>query len=245
MADGRYSVAMEIVPLGDSALIVRVVDDFARDPEASLNSVLAALRSLEAAAIPGVTELAPAYSTIGVFFDAAQVESAALDHSPFDVLNTRIQSILNASSFENEIEDERSAIEIPVCYDREFASDIDDVAHRSGLAGADVIRLHSSGAYRVNCVGFIAGFPFLSGLPPELATPRRAVPRKEIPAGSVAIGGAQTGIYPRNSPGGWNVIGRTPLRLFDVQREPPTILQAGDRVHFRQISREEFDAFPQ
>ena len=106
-----------------------------------------------------------------------------------------------------------------------------------------MIRRHSSAAYRVNCVGFIAGFPFMSGLPPELATPRRAAPRKEVPAGSVGIGGAQTGIYPRTSPGGWNLIGRTPLRLFDVQRDPPTILQAGDRVRFRQISREEFDAF--
>src|ERR1700694_3631788 len=97
---------MEIVPLGDSALIIRVVADFARDPEASLNAVLAALRSLEAAAIPGVTELAPAYSTVGVFFDPARIESAAPDHSPFDVLRTRIQSILNVSSFENEIENE-------------------------------------------------------------------------------------------------------------------------------------------
>jgi KipI family sensor histidine kinase inhibitor len=94
-------------------------------------------------------------------------------------------------------------------------------------------------------VGFIAGFPFLSGLPSELATPRRSAPRKQVPAGSVAIGGAQTGIYPRNSPGGWNVIGRTPLRLFDVWLEPPTILQAGDRVRFREMSREEFDAFSQ
>ena len=123
-------------------------------------------------------------------------------------------------------------IEIPVCYDREFALDLDDVARVAGLDEAEVIRRHSSAAYRVNCVGFIAGFPFMSGLPSELATPRRAAPRKEVPAGSVAIGGAQTGVYPRNSPGGWNVIGRTPLRLFDVQRDPPTILQAGDRCAF-------------
>ena len=228
---------MEITPLGDSALIVRVVDDFARDPEASLNAVLAALRSLEAAAIPGVIELAPAYSTIGVFFDAARIE-------PFDRFRTTIESILGASSLADEIKIETSLIEIPVCYDREFALDLDDVARVAGVDGTEVIRRHFAATYRVNCVGFIGGFPFLSGLPSELATPRRPVPRKEVPAGSVAIGGAQTGIYPRNSPGGWNVIGRTPLRLFEVQREPPTILQAGDRVHFRKISREEFDAFP-
>lgn len=228
---------MEITPLGDSALIVRVVDDFALDPEASLNAVLAAFRSLEAAAIPGVIELAPAYSTIGVFFDAARIE-------PFNRFRTTIESILGVSSLADKIKIETPLIEIPVCYDREFALDLDDVARVAGVDGTEVIRRHSGATYRVNCVGFIGGFPFLSGLPSVLATPRRPVPRKEVPAGSVAIGGAQTGIYPRNSPGGWNVIGRTPLRLFEVQREPPTILQAGDRVRFRKISREEFDAFP-
>ena len=236
---------VEIVPLGDSALIVRVVDDFARDPEASLNAVLAALRSLEAAAIPGITELAPAYSTVGVFFDAAAVARAAPEQEPCAWLRTRIESVLKVRSAESKKGVEAPLIEIPVCYDREFAPDVDDVARTAGLAEAEVIRRHSSAAYRVSCVGFIGGFPFLSGLPAELATPRRAAPRKEVPAGSVAIGGAQTGIYPRKSPGGWNVIGRTPLRLFDVQRDPPTILQAGDRVRFRKISRKEFDAFPQ
>jgi inhibitor of KinA len=235
---------MRIEPLGDSALIVRVADDFARDPEAGLNAVLAALRFLEAAAIPGVIELAPAYTTIGVFFDPTRVDAVA-GSSPFDVLQTRIQSILDASAFESESEIETPVIEIPVCYDREFGPDIDDVARVANLAPAEVVNRHASASYRVACVGFIAAFPFLSGLPSELATPRRTVPRKEVPAGSVGIGGAQTGIYPRKSPGGWNLIGRTPLHLFDVQRHPPTIFRAGDRVCFLQISREEFDTFSQ
>lgn len=229
---------MRIDPLGDSALIVRIVDDFAHDPDGSLNTVLGALRSLEAAAIPGVTELAPAYSTVGVFFDPSRIES-------FDVLKKTIGNILNASSLEGENKIEAPLHEIPVCYDREFAPDIDDVARAAGLTAVEVIHRHSGAAYRVNCVGFIAGFPFMSGLPSELATPRREAPRKEVPAGSVGIGGAQTGIYPRSSPGGWNLIGRTPMRLFDVERDPPTILQAGDRVRIREISREEFDAFLQ
>jgi inhibitor of KinA len=227
---------MRIDPLGDSALIVRIVDDFARDPEASLNAVLGALRSLEAAAIPGVTELAPAYATVGVFFDPARIES-------FEALKTTIGNILNASSLEGESKIEAPLHEIPVCYDCEFAPDIEDVARAAGLTENEVVRRHSGAAYRVNCVGFIAGFPFMSGLPSELATPRRSVPRKEVPAGSVGIGGVQTGIYPRNSPGGWNLIGRTPMRLFDVRHDPPTILRAGDRVRFREISREEFNAF--
>jgi inhibitor of KinA len=92
----------------------------------------------------------------------------------------------------------------------------------------------------VSCIGFTPGFPFLSGMPAKLATPRRATPRKEIPAGAVGIGGAQTGIYPLQSPGGWNLIGRTPLRLFDSKQNPPALLRAGDRVRFRRITHEEF-----
>jgi KipI family sensor histidine kinase inhibitor len=234
---------MRIEPLGDSALIVRVVDEFERDPEAALDAVLAATRYLEAAAIPGMTELAPAYTTIGVFFNPTRVESATPDDSPFDILAARIQSILNAAAFENESERVPQGIEVPVCYESEFALDLADVAAHTGLSEDEVIRRHRSGGYRVSCVGFTPGFPYLSGLPAELITPRRATPRTEISAGAVAIGGAQTGIYPRKSPGGWNVIGRTPLRLFDVQREPPALFQAGDQVRFRQISREEFEHF--
>jgi len=236
---------MEITPLGDSALIVRVVDDFARDPEGALNAVLAAVRSLEAAAIPGVTELAPAYSTVGVFFDLAGIARAAPESEPCAWLKAKIEGVLNVGGTESERAIETPVIEVPVCYDREFAPDIEDVALVAGLTETEVIHLHSSGLYRVSCVGFIAGFPFMSGLPPQIATPRRAAPRKEVPAGSVGIGGAQTGIYPRRSPGGWNLIGRTPLRLFDVHREPPTILRAGDRVRFRNTSRDEFDALAQ
>lgn len=240
-AEARHA-GMKIEPLGDSALIVRVVDEFERDPEGALSAVLGALRSLKRAAIPGVIEMAPAYTTLGVFFDPTRIEPVNPDDSPFDVLTTKIRSILNASAFESETESEAPVIEVPVCYDREFAPDLADVAENAGLAEDEVVRRHSAANYRVSCVGFTPGFPFLSGLPLELATPRRATPRKEIPAGAVGIGGAQTGIYPLKSPGGWNLIGRTPLRLFDVQREPPALFRAGDQVRFRQISREEFES---
>jgi len=178
------------------------------------------------------------FSTVGIFFDPAEIES-------FDALTTLIGRAANTSSPAEERKIEPPLLEIPVCYEGEFAPDLNDVASAAGLTAAEVIRRHSSAAYRVNCVGFIAGFPFMSGLPPELATPRRAVPRKEVPAGSVGIGGPQTGVYPRKSPGGWNLIGRTPLRLFDIHSDPPAVLQAGDRVRFRQISRQEFETFSQ
>jgi inhibitor of KinA len=230
---------MNIAPLGDSALIIRVVDDFERDPEGALNLVRGTLRALELAALPGVIELAPAYTTIGVFFDPARNSG----HSPFESLQKAIEHALSVSTMLSEAETEAPVREVPVCYDdAEFAPDLGDVARTANLAADEAVRRHASAIYRVNCVGFTPGFPYLSGLPPEIATPRRAVPRKEIPAGSVAIGGAQTGIYPRKSPGGWNVIGRTPLRLFDVKREPPAMFQIGDRIRFRPVSREEFDS---
>jgi inhibitor of KinA len=226
---------MRIEPLGDSALIVRVSDDF--NPETSSNAVLATVRQIEAAAILGVIELAPAYTTIGVFFDPARTGN-------FDELKATIEHALQTS-----LEPARpraggeTVIEVPVCYEDEFAPDLNDVAQHTGLSQDEIIRRHADRTYRVACVGFTPGFPYLSGLPSELATPRRSSPRKEIPAGAVAIGGTQTGIYPRNSPGGWNIIGRTPLRLFDVNRESPALFHAGDQVRFRKISRNEFEKF--
>jgi inhibitor of KinA len=224
---------MRIEPLGDSALIVRVSDHF--DPETSSNAVLAAVRQLEATAIPGVIELAPAYTTIGVFFNPARI-------GDFDALKATIEHAMQTSlGPARPRAGEATAIDVPVCYDDEFAPDLNDIARHTGLSQDEIIRRHSDAIYRVACVGFTPGFPYLSGLPPELATPRRSSPRKEIPAGAVAIGGTQTGIYPRKSPGGWNIIGRTPLCLFDVQRESPALFHTGDQVRFRKISRDEFE----
>ncbi|PYK18882.1 MAG: hypothetical protein DME55_05810 [Verrucomicrobia bacterium] len=167
----------------------------------------------------------------------------------FDWLVTRIRAAVAAGAdrVKHRAATQRRVrlVEIPVCYDREFALDIDDVARRAAISPDEVIRLHSAAEYRVACIGFVPGFPFLAGLPKELATPRRDVPRKQIPPGSVGIGGAQTGIYPLRSPGGWNLIGRTPLRLFDPQKNPPALLRAGERVRFHKITRDEFEALTQ
>jgi len=224
---------MRIESLGDSALLLRVTEDF--EPEKSLDAVLRATHQLNAAQIPCLIELAPAYTTIGIFFDPARMER-------FDEVQASVERALKGDSAP--ARDRFSAtIEVPVCYEDEFAPDLDVVARKSDLSRDEVVRRHAAANYLVSCVGFTPGWAYLSGLPPELATPRRASPRKEIPAGAVAIGGTQTGIYPRKSPGGWNIIGRSPLRLFDVERNPPALLQAGDRVRFRRISRQEFDAF--
>ena len=225
---------MRIEPLGDSALLVHVVETF--EAEQSLDAVLRATRQLEIAQIRGVLDLVPAYTTIGIFYDPAQTEA-------FDEFRASIERALQALEPARPRAGEEMVIEVPVCYEDEFAPDLDEVARHAGLSPGEIVRRHAEASYRVSCVGFTPGFPYLSGLPPELATPRRASPRKEIPAGAVAIGGTQTGIYPRKSPGGWNIIGRTPLRLFAVDRNPPALFQTGDGVRFRKISRQEFDAF--
>ena len=238
---------MRIVSLGDSALAVRVRERFEDAPEEALDEVLRAFQRIRNAAIPGVIELAPAYTSVAVFFDPITVAKAIETPGElFDLFVERIRGAVAAGA------DRRSRsrtarfggrlVEIPVCYDPEFALDIDDVARRANISPSEVIRLHSATKYRVACIGFVPGFPFLAGLPKKLATPRREVPRKEIPAGSVGIGGAQTGIYPLRSPGGWNLIGRTPLRLFGAEKNPPALLRAGEHVRFRKITRDEFES---
>jgi inhibitor of KinA len=243
---------MKITPLGDCALIVRLRESFEDAPEQTLNAVLEAQRCLENAHFPGVIEIAPAYTTVAIFFDpTAAIEAGAPVENVFDWLAEKIREALESVETgvltrkpDGEAEESRRSsrvVEVPVCYEADFALDLDEVARHAGISTAQVVDLHCGPEYRVHCLGFTPGFPFLGGLPKELATPRRAVPRKEIAAGSVAIGGAQTGIYPLKSPGGWNVIGRTALRLFDPEKNPPALLRAGDRVRFRAIAREEFD----
>jgi inhibitor of KinA len=215
---------MEIIPLGDCALIVRVGD--------SLGRVLAAAEKLEAAEIAGVAEIAPAFASVAVFLE-----------SPVD-FETRVAAIRAAlrgrKKRTSKIAPKPRLVEVPVCHDPEFALDLEVVAQHCRLSPNEIVRRHAAAHYRVRCVGFTPGFPFLAGLPRELATPRRQTPRTAVPEGSVAIGGVQTGVYPLRSPGGWNIIGRTPLALFDVSREPAALLRAGDRVRFRAITREEF-----
>ena len=230
---------MEITSLGDSALIVRVSEKLG---EESLNAVLAAQRCLEAAQLPAVTDLVPAYTTIGVFFDPVEAtESGGPVGKIIDWYEQRIRQALGHADKIQLKRAEPRQIDIPVCYDLEFGLDLNEVASKAHVSTQEVINLHSGADYRVHCIGFTAGFPFLGGLPEKLATPRRATPRKKIPAGSVAIGGAQTGIYSVTSPGGWNVIGRTPLTLFNYEKDPPALLRAGDRVRFRSITRDEFE----
>ena len=177
--------------------------------------------SAEATHWRGVREAVPGMNNLTLLFDPAQIDAAELE---MQVLSAWPQ--LAAASIEGR------RIEIPVAYGGEHGPDLAQVAAHTGLAPEEGVRRHSAGDYVVYLLGFLPGFAFMGGLAAELATPRRAAPRVAVPAGSVGIGGEQTGIYPLVSPGGWQLIGRTSLRLFDPDAAPPTLLRPGDRVRF-------------
>src|ERR1043166_3548597 len=175
---------MQIVSLGDSALIIHVSDDYETNPDKALGAVLDAMRRLERAESPGVIELTPAYETVAVFFDPLQVlEPEASGGEVFSSLESRIRQSLEGRSSGKAKPPPSRTIEVPVCYDGEFAPDLDDVARHTNRTPDEVALMHSGGNYRVSCLGFTPGFPFLSGLDLQLATPRRAQPRKAVPAG--------------------------------------------------------------
>lgn len=229
---------MHVTPLGDSTLVLTLGD---RIDEATLAKVQATWRALEAAKLPAVRELVPAYTTITVFYDPVLVADAG---APVDDLagwlGQKVLAAARKASGTGRLPKGRT-MEIPICYDREYAPDLAEVAERTGMTPAEVIRLHQAADYLVYLVGFAPGFPYLGGLSPKLALPRRDVPRKRVPAGTVAITGAQCGIYPIETPAGWNLIGRTPLKLFRPTENPPVLLQVGDRVKFRAIKADEFE----
>lgn len=227
---------MRITPVGDSALRIEMADKIG---DAALQRVQAACAALEVAAIPGVRELVPAYTTVTVHYDAsALVAAGAPVEELTGWLGARVEQALaklSAKSARKGV-----TVEIPVCYGGEFGPDLARVAAQARLSPEEVVRRHAAGDYLVHLVGFAPGFPYLGGMAPELATPRLAQPRARVEAGSVGIAGAQTGVYPLATPGGWNLIGRTPLRLFRPEANPPVLLQAGDRVRFRAITRADF-----
>lgn len=248
-----------VEPLAEDALLLRFGDAIDAETNARVHAAAHALRE---AALPGVIDVAPAYASLLVRFDpfawSDPSQAAALPHQR---LLHRVQDTLtrrDASGLDGHKpldpglrrDDERNKgvpsdattriIEISVCYGGEFGPDLTNVAAHAGIAPDDVIAHHSAGEYTVAMLGFAPGFPYLLGLDPALHMPRRATPRTRVPAGSVAIGGTQTGIYPHELPGGWQLIGRTPLTLFDPRREPPCLLAPGDQVRFRAIDSVEF-----
>jgi KipI family sensor histidine kinase inhibitor len=209
--------------LGDTALLIRLGDRIDDD----INDTAIAL----AEHLRDHYDAAPAYASVCIRFDVENPPDT-------DALLAHISASLSI----HRAPQSGRIIEIPVCYGSEFGPDIADVAAHANLSVEEVVARHAGATYTVAMLGFMLGFPYLRGLPPELATPRRATPRTQVPAGSVAIGGAQTGIYPRELPGGWQLIGRTPLELFDPSRDEPALLRPGLRVRFVPIDARDFAA---
>jgi inhibitor of KinA len=223
---------MTLSPLGDNAVVLEFGQEI---DEAVVMRVRALAAALELHPPAGVTEVVPAFTTVTVFYDLAHIGSY---EQLCAELRTRAGRAASRPPFET-----GKLVEIPVCYGGDFGPDLTAVAERAGLSPDEAAQLHQRTEYRVHAIGFLPGFPYLGGLPARLRTPRRASPRLQVPAGSVAIGGAQTGIYPLASPGGWNLIGRTPLALFRAEAHPSARLRVGDRVKFRPLSPEEFAAW--
>jgi len=223
---------MKIIPASDSSLLVVFGEAITKETE---GRVIALFHALQARQDDRIRNLHPGYVSLLVDFDPLAVTHQEVG----TIIESAVQTGQSAASIDPEV------VAIPVCYDAEFGPDLADVAAHTGRSTDEVIRMHSSATYRVCFLGFTAGFAYLGGMPEALHTPRLATPRRAVAAGSVGIAGGQTGIYPTETPGGWRLIGRTPLRMFDPQADPPTRVQAGDRVRFSSIDRITFEKLVQ
>jgi len=203
----------------------------------ALSAQIAALAQKLRDSLPiGVLDIVPAYATLALHYDPAAVGAGV---SPFEALSETIGTWLQTQTFDTA--QTGRLIEIPVCYGGAYGEDLAALAASRGLSPEEVIALHSGATYHVHMLGFVPGFAYLGGLDSRLATPRRDTPRPRVPAGSVAIADEQTAVYPLETPGGWQLIGRTPVRLFRPDASPPSLLAAGDSVRFVPISAETFD----
>lgn len=218
----------KILPLGDAAVVLQLSPQIDDDIN---RQVLALERALYAAGIPGVIATVPAYASLTVHYDPVQTDFQTLRDGLLQRLSAPGEVILQ----------EGKTVEVPVIYGGERGADLESVARHCRLPVDEVIRRHAATDYRVHFIGFLPGFPYLGGMHPSLATPRLSTPRAIVKAGSVGIAGAQTGIYPLDSPGGWRIIGWTPLKLFNSFADPPALLAPGDRVRFVPVSPQELD----
>ena len=219
---------MRITPASDSALLVTFGDRISF--EAHLR-VIALFQAFEQLGDHRIRNLHPAYASL------------LIDFHPLSFTQDELESLVLSlsSKFEGQQDLIAELVEIPVCYEAEFAPDLANVAQHLGLSEEQVVTLHAGGEYRVYFLGFSPGFAYLGGVSQGLQVPRLETPRTHVRAGSVGLAGEQTGIYPNDSPGGWQLIGCTPQRMFDPSQDPPSWLRPGDRVHFRRISRVEFE----
>lgn len=224
------TISCQLLPLGDVAVLVQFSQTITLEAHRQVRSLS---NYLDQHPLPGMIEYIPAFTSVAVMYDMLR--------TTYSDVSSRLLEIIG--SIEQPVDEQVNTVEIPVCYGGELGPDLEFVARHNGLTEEDVIRLHSAGEYLVYMIGFAPGFPYLGGMNEQISAPRRNTPRLSIPIGSVGIAGAQTGVYPIETPGGWQLIGRTPLRLFQPDQNPPSLLQAGDVVRFRPISRAEYQTW--
>lgn len=214
---------------GEQGLVVEFGDGI--DPEINAKVQILAT-SLATESLPGILEIVPTYRSLLIYFDPLVLSRLEL--------STRIAQLIENPS--NKLSDtkETRVVFIPVCYGDEFGPDIQNVAQHNSLSVDEVIAIHTATPYLVYMLGFTPGFPYLGGLSPKIATPRLTTPRTKIPAGSVGIAGSQTGFYPIESPGGWQLIGRTPVKAFDPMANNPFLFKAGDYLQFEAVTKDDF-----
>jgi KipI family sensor histidine kinase inhibitor len=217
-----------LVPASDAALLVVLAEE---PSESATAAVLALCEALAASPPRGLVDLRPAYVSLLVAFDPRTTTHAAVERAVTPLLPRPGLALATAAR----------TVEVPVCYGPECAADLGDVARAAGLSPEEAAALHAGADYRVAFLGFSPGFAYLLGLPLRLATPRLPAPRLGVPAGSVGIAGGQAGLYPRATPGGWRLVGRTPLPLFEAARDPASLLLPGDAVRFVPIGHGDFE----
>ncbi len=237
----QSAAAVNFIPLGEAAVLV----EMGKAIEPAVHCRVKALADyLDQNPFPGMIEYVAAFTSVTVFYDPVAVKLSCANCSGEDkrtAFETVVAILRDLIAGQGSVpENEPKVVEIPVCYGGEFGPDLEYVAEHNKLSTEEVVSIHSGGRYLVYMIGFAPGFPYLGGLDERLATPRRQSPRMEIPARTVGIAGMQTGVYPIATPGGWQLIGRTPLELFRPNDDPPSLLQAGDIVKFRPISLKEY-----
>jgi inhibitor of KinA len=228
--------APRIYEIHDQALTIEFSTSISEEVNAMVMKMHA---SLEQSPFEGFIESVPAYSSLTVYFN----EHISIANVKAILLQRYNQCVESFSSTNSNHNNQTIKHIIPVCYDPSYGLDIVAVAEEKNLSIDEIIELHTSQLFRVYMIGFVPGFPYMGTLPNTLETKRRNIPRLEVPKGSVGIAGLQTGIYPATIPGGWNILGRTPINLFDKTKEPCSFLRAGDLVQFQSITKEEFENY--
>ena len=231
---------IKMEPMGDTAISIRFGDSISPKTHEKIRELT---RYLDHHKLPGVVEYVPAFTNVTIYYDC--IEASMLGRrkyhtqSPYKAMEMLLHEEI--MKLQTKVMVEPEIIDIPVCYGGGFGPDLEFVANHNNLSMEEVIRIHSEGNYLTYMVGFAPGFPYLGGLSEKIAAPRRESPRLEIPAGTVGIAGNQTGVYPIGTPGGWQLIGRTPKKLFRPEKTPPSLIKTGDMIRFRPISIEEFE----